>query len=77
MLEEFDRDKFLGLYVVVKQSGDKDINLENALNKLKKKVKDSNLLVELQERSSYKKPSSVRRDIKNRAKARNKSHGKT
>ena len=34
-------------------------------------VKDSNLIFELREREYYKKPSAIRKEIKNKAKARN------
>lgn len=77
MLEEFDREKFKGNYVVVKQSGDKDKNLEDALNKFKRILKEDKLFITLQNNSGYKKPSEVRRDKKNRAKARSRSNGTT
>ena len=75
--EEYDYQKFKGNYVVVKTSGDKYKNLEDALNKLKRLIKDDKLFIELQNHSGYRKPSEIKRDIKNRAKARNISNGKT
>jgi len=59
------KDKFQGLYVEVKNN-----NIEFALRQLKQKVKDSNLLVELREKSYYTKPSEKRRRAKNLAKSR-------
>ena len=46
-------------------------NYEKALSIFKRKVKDSNLIFELREREYYKKPSAIRKEIKNKAKARN------
>ena len=46
-------------------------NYEKALSIFKRKVKDSNLMFELREREYYKKPSAIRKEIKNKAKARN------
>ena len=42
-------------------------NVEIALKKLKKKVKDSDLFLELKKRSYYEKPSKVKREKKNLA----------
>ncbi len=56
-----------GLYVEVKNN-----NIEFALKQLKQKVKESNLMVELRERSQYEKPSAKRRHVKNLAKLRTK-----
>ena len=42
-------------------------NVELALKKLKKKIKDSNLFLELKKKSYYEKPSKVRREKKNLA----------
>ena len=47
-------------------------NVELALKKLKKKVKDSNLFLELKRKSYFEKPSKVRREKRNLAKLRNK-----
>ena len=46
-------------------------NVERALSIFKRKIKDSNLMFELREREYYKKPSEIKKEIKNKAKARN------
>ena len=45
-------------------------NLELALKKLKRKVKNSGLMLELKKRSYYEKPSKIKREKKNLAKLR-------
>jgi len=47
-------------------------NVEGALKILKRKVKDSNLFLELRKKQYYEKPSKLRREKKNMAKLRNK-----
>ena len=42
-------------------------NVELALKKLKKKIKDSNLFLELKKKSYFEKPSKVKREKKNLA----------
>ena len=49
-----------------------DNNVEKALRILKKKVKESNLFLELKKNAYYEKPSRLRREKKNLAKLRNK-----
>ena len=49
----------------------KDNNVEKALSIFKRKVKDSNLMFELREREYYKKPSEIKKEIRNKARARN------
>ena len=56
----------MAINVVVKNN-----NVEKALSIFKRKVKDSNLMFELREREYYKKPSEIKKEIKNKAKARN------
>ena len=56
-----------GLRVDVKYN-----NIEFALKKMKRMVKESGLILELKKRSYYKKPSTERREKKNMAKLRNK-----
>ena len=56
----------MAIKVVVKNN-----NVEKALSIFKRKVKDSNLMYELREREYYKKPSEIKKEIKNKAKARN------
>ena len=47
-------------------------NIEFALKKLKRKVKDSRLLIELREKEFYQKKSDVRRELISKAKLRTK-----
>ena len=47
-------------------------NVEGALKVLKKKVKESNLFLDLRKKEYYEKPSKIRREKKNMAKLRNK-----
>ena len=49
----------------------KDNKIEYALRKLKKKVKDSGLMIELREREFYTKPSVKKREMRKRAKINN------
>ena len=56
----------MAIKVVVKHN-----NIERALGIFKRKIKDSNLMFELREREFYKKPSVLKKEIKNKAKARN------
>ena len=50
-------------------------NVEGALKVFKRKVKDSNLMLDLKKKAYYEKPSKKRRETKNMAKLRN--HYKT
>ena len=61
------KDDSVGLSVKVWNN-----NVEGALKVFKRKVKDSNLMLELREKSYYTKPSKKRREKKNLAKLRNK-----
>ena len=56
-----------GLYVKVYNN-----NVERALKTFKRKVKNSNLMVDLKEKAFYTKPSETKRHKKNLAKLRNK-----
>ena len=56
-----------GLRVDVKYN-----NVEWALKKMKRMVKDSGIMLELKKRTYYKKPSAAKREKKNLAKLRNK-----
>ena len=49
----------------------KDNKIEYALRKLKKKVKDSGMMIELREREIYTKPSVKKREMRKRAKINN------
>ena len=46
-------------------------NYEKAISIFKRKVKEAGILFELREREYYKKPSSLKKEMKNKAKARN------
>ena len=48
-----------------------DGQVEKAIRILKKKVKDSNLFIDLRKKEFYEKPSKVRREKRNLAKLRN------
>ena len=61
------KEKSRGLYVEVRNN-----NIEGALKKFKRKVKDSGLMVELRDRQYYEKPSEKRRREKNLSKSRQK-----
>ena len=47
-------------------------NVEGALKKFKRKVKDTEMMLELKKRSFYKKPSELKREKRNLAKLRQK-----
>ncbi len=49
-------------------------NIERALSKFKKKVKESKLMLELREREFYQKPSDIRKEKKAKAKLRRKKY---
>ena len=59
--------KSRGLYVEVRNN-----NIEGALKKFKRMVKDSGMMVELRDRQYYEKPSETRRKKRNLAKSRQK-----
>ena len=68
--------KFKGLYVEVRQSKNKEeqiTNLEFALKKMKRMIKRTNLMLQINEMSHYTKPSAKRRSERNRAKVRARS----
>ena len=60
------KDTAVGLSVTVHNN-----NVEGALKVLKRKVKDSNLFIDLREREYYTKPSEKKRHKRNLAKLRN------
>ena len=64
------KDNSIGLSVKVFNN-----NVEGALKVFKRKVKDSNLMLDLKKKAYYEKPSKKRRERKNMAKLRN--HYKT
>lgn len=61
------KDDSVGLSVNVYNN-----NIEGALKVFKKKVKNSNLMLELRKKAYYVKPSEIRREKRNLAKLRNK-----
>jgi len=65
--KKFPKEQLPGLQVRVFNN-----NVEGALKVLKKKIKQSNLFVELREKQYYRKPSEVKREKKNLAILRNK-----
>ena len=48
-----------------------DNNVEKAMRILKRKVKDSNLFIDLRKKEYYEKPSKIKREKRNLAKLRN------
>jgi small subunit ribosomal protein S21 len=60
------KDNSVGLSVTVYNN-----NVEGALKVLKKKIKQSNLFIDLREREYYTKPSETKRQKRNLAKLRN------
>ena len=61
------KDDTVGLQVKVYNN-----NVEGALKVFKRKVKDSNLMLDLKKKAYYEKPSKKRREKRNLAKLRNK-----
>ena len=58
------------IYVKVR----KGQSIDKALSILKKKVKESKLMLELREREFYKKPSEIKKEKKAKARLRNKKN---
>lgn len=67
---DVDTIRMRGYYVELNQKIDKDKALEHALKKLKRIIKDSELMLEIQRTQQYTKPSAIKRDQKAKAKAR-------
>ena len=65
--KKYPKEKLHGLQVRVFNN-----NVEGALKVLKRKVKESNLFLDLKKKSYYEKPSKIRREKKNLAILRNK-----
>ena len=63
--KKYPKEKLQGLQVKVFNN-----NVDGALRILKKKVKESNLMVDLRKKEYYEKPSKIRREKRNLAKAR-------
>ena len=67
---DVDTIRMRGYYVELNQKIDKDKALEYALKKLKRIIKDSELLLEIQRTQHFTKKSALKRDKKQKAKAR-------
>lgn len=65
------KDRNAGVYVQVSNEGDVIAALDKALKKLKRKMKKSNLMVDLFNSQFYRKPSDVKREKKRKAISRN------
>ena len=65
--KKYPKEELQGLQVRVFNN-----NVDGALRILKKKVKESNLMVDLRKKEYYEKPSKIRREKRNLAKLRNK-----
>ena len=63
--KKYPKEELQGLQVRVFNN-----NIELALKKLKKKVKESNLFLDLKNKEYYRKPSEIKREKRNLAKAR-------
>ena len=63
--KRYPKEKLAGLQVKVYNN-----NVEGALKILKKKIKESNLFLDLKKKSYYEKPSKIKREKKNLAMAR-------
>ena len=65
--KKYPKEELQGLQVKVYNN-----NIEGALKKFKKMVKNSGLMLDLKKKAYYEKPSKIRREKKNMAKLRNK-----
>jgi len=63
--KKYPKEKLQGLQVRVFNN-----NVEGALKVLKRKVKESNLFLDLKKKTYYEKPSKIKREKRNLAKAR-------
>ena len=63
--KKYPKEELQGLQVKVYNN-----NIEGALKKFKKKVKESGIMLELRKKTYYKKPSEIKREKKNLAKLR-------
>lgn len=69
---DVDSIKVNGYYVELNKKIDNDMALEYALKKLKRMIKDGGLMLEIQKSQHFTKPSTLKRDRKSKAKARQK-----
>jgi ribosomal protein S21 len=65
------KDKNAGIYVEVREESDPVAGLDKALKKLKKKIKKSNIMIDLFNSQFFRKPSDIRRERKRKAISRN------
>jgi ribosomal protein S21 len=70
---DVDTIRCKGYYVELNQKIDKDKALEGALKKLKRMIKDGELMLDIQRTQQFTKKSAVKRDQKAKAKARQRS----
>jgi ribosomal protein S21 len=70
MPQDTELVRIKGYYVELNKKIDKDKALESALKKLKRMIKDNELMLEMQRIQQYTKPSAIKRDKKAKAKAR-------
>jgi ribosomal protein S21 len=67
------KDKNMGLFVKVNtDEEDQVVALDKALKKLKRKIKKSNIMIDLYNSYFYRKPSEIKREKKRKAISRNK-----
>ena len=65
------KDKNAGIYVEVREESDPVAALDKALKKFKKKIKKSNIMIDLFNSQFFRKPSDIRRERKRKAISRN------
>jgi ribosomal protein S21 len=65
------KDKNAGIYVEIREESDPVAALDKALKKLKKKIKKSNIMIDLFNSQYFRKPSDIRRERKRKAISRN------
>ena len=70
MPASMDELKFRGYYVEVNSKIDNLKALDFALKKLKRLIKDSDMMLDIQRIQEFTKPSAIKRDKKSKAKAR-------
>ena len=66
MIPEVVKIEFSGIFVKLSER----FNLDDAIKKFKSLIKDSELMLNVQKHSEFTKPSAIKRDMKNRAKSR-------
>ena len=71
-----DELKFRGYYVELNPKIDNLKALDFALKKLKKMIKDSDMMLDIQRTQEFTKPSAIKREKKSKARARQRSETK-